>query len=170
MNIEVKDIAKVVNEKLKEGLSTAQIEKEMKVGKDTLRKKLNRGNYRYNKELKQYELISNTNMGQGVITQKNTDITKSKKNNVTDSVITLSNKDITLSKIELTEEEINILKIITRNYKLTNRKSELDGEVITRSIRTYKNVLDTFALYCKENHISQKDSISLALIDFMKVK
>lgn len=170
MNIEVKDIVKVVNEKLKEGLSTAQIEKEMKVGKDTLRKKLNRGNYRYNKELKQYELISNTNMGQGVITQKNIDITKSEKNNVTDSVITLSNKDITLSKTELTEEEINILKIIARNYKLIDRKIELEGEVITRSIRTYKNVLDVFASYCKKNNISQKDSIALALIDFMKVK
>lgn len=170
MNIEVKDIVKVVNEKLKEGLSTVQIEKEMKVGKDTLRKKLNRGNYRYNKELKQYELISNTNMGQGVITQKNIDITKSEKNNVTDSVITLSNKDITLSKTELTEEEINILKIIARNYKLIDRKIELEGEVITRSIRTYKNVLDVFASYCKKNNISQKDSIALALIDFMKVK
>ncbi|MEG1132549.1 MAG: hypothetical protein RSD77_09530 [Romboutsia sp.] len=170
MNIGVKDIANVVNEKLKEGLSTAQIEKEMKVGKDTLRKKLNRGNYRYNKELKQYELISNTDMVQGVITQKNNDITNYEKNNVTDSVITLQNNDITLSKTELTEEEINILKIITRNYKLTDRKSELEGEVITRSIRTYKNVLDVFASYCKKNNISQKDSIALALIDFMKVK
>ncbi|MEG2364726.1 MAG: hypothetical protein RSC26_14600 [Terrisporobacter sp.] len=170
MNIGVKDIANVVNEKLKEGLSTAQIEKEMKVGKDTLRKKLNRGNYRYNKELKQYELISNTDIIQGVITQKNNDITNYEKNNVTDSVITLPNNDITLSKTELTEEEINILKIITRNYKLTDRKSELEGEVITRSIRTYKNVLDVFASYCKKNNISQKDSIALALIDFMKVK
>lgn len=32
----------------------------MKLGKDTLRKRLNRANYRYNKDLKQYELDSNT--------------------------------------------------------------------------------------------------------------
>lgn len=169
MNIGIEDIAKVVNEKLKEGLSTAQIEKEMKVGKDTLRKKLNRANYIYNKDLKQYELISNTEITLSVITQQNTDVLHKNNTSATQSVITQKVKRVTQEKIELTEDEINILKIITRNYKISNRSYELEGEIVTRSVRTYKNVLEQFASYCKENNLSQKDSIALALIDFMKV-
>ncbi|MGL5767498.1 MAG: hypothetical protein ACRCX8_17850, partial [Sarcina sp.] len=145
MNIGIEDIAKVVNEKLKEGLSTAQIEKEMKVGKDTLRKKLNRANYRYNKDLKQYELNSNTDVISSVITQKNTDVLHRNNTSTTHSVITQKVKSVTQDKMELTEEEINILKIITRNYKISNRSYELEGEIVTRSVRTYKNVLEQFA-------------------------
>ena len=44
----------------------------------------------------------------------------------------------------------------------------LDGEIVTRSVRTYKNVLDKFVKYCKDNKLSQKDSIAIALIEFMK--
>lgn len=70
MNIEIEDIAKLVNERLKEGLSTGQIEKEMKVGKDTLRKKLNRANYKFNKDLNQYESITNTDIRQSKINNR----------------------------------------------------------------------------------------------------
>ena len=168
MNIGIDEIAKVVNKRLKEGLSTAQIEKEMKVGKDTLRKKLNRANYRYNKDLKQYELISNTDITLSVTTQKHTDVLHKNNTNPTQSVITQRNTPVTQDKIELIEDEINILKIIARNYKISTRSYELEGEIVTRSVRTYKNVLEQFASYCKENNLSQKDSIALALIDFMK--
>lgn len=168
MNIDIEDIAKVVNKRLKEGLSTAQIEKEMKVGKDTLRKKLNRANYRYNKDLKQYELISNIDVTPNVITKNNTNVLHKDNTNITSSVITENNKQVTQTKMELTEDEINILKIIARNYKTINRSYELEGEIVTRSVRTYKNVLENFSSYCKENNISQKESIALALIDFMK--
>lgn len=161
MKIEIEDIAKLVNERLKEGLSTGQIEKEMKVGKDTLRKKLNRANYKYNKDLNQYELITNTDIIKSGTTQNNTDVLYKNNTNTTQEVITQKNT-------ELTEEEINILKIVARNYKIVNRSYELEGEIVTRSVRTYKNVLDEFSSYCKENNISQKESIALALIDFMK--
>lgn len=167
MIIDIEDIAKVVNKRLREGLSTGQIEKEMKVGKDTLRKKLNRANYRYNKDLKQYELISNTDVTSNVITSNNIDVLHKNNTNRTSSVITENIKPVTQTKVELTEDEINILKIIARNYKIINRSYELEGEVVTRSVRTYKNVLEQFALYCKGNNISQKESIALALIDFM---
>ncbi|MGL4970999.1 MAG: hypothetical protein ACRC45_05160, partial [Cetobacterium sp.] len=99
---------------------------------------------------------------------KNTDVLHRNNTSTTHSVITQKVKSVTLDKMELTEEEINILKIITRNYKISNRSYELEGEIVTRSVRTYKNVLEQFASYCKENNLSQKDSIALALIDFMK--
>lgn len=52
--MEILDLVDYVNKKLTEGFSTAKIEKEMQLGKDTLRKKLNRAGYKFNKDLKQY--------------------------------------------------------------------------------------------------------------------
>jgi hypothetical protein len=52
--MEILELLDYVNEKLKSGLSTAKVEKELGFGKDTLRKKLNREGYSYNKSLKQY--------------------------------------------------------------------------------------------------------------------
>lgn len=168
MNVKIEDIAKLVNERLKEGLSTWQIEKEMKVGKDTLRNKLNRANYKYNNDLNKYELIGNTDIVKSVTTQNNSGVLHKNNTDTTQNVITPKNIKVPQEKIELTEEEINILKIIARNYKIVNRSYDLEGEIITRSVRTYKNVLEEFSSYCKENNISQKESIALALIDFMK--
>lgn len=52
--LDIKELVDLVNQKLSTGMSTVAIEKEMGLGKDTLRKKLNRSNYKYHKELKQY--------------------------------------------------------------------------------------------------------------------
>lgn len=168
MNIYIDEIVKTVNKRLKEGLSTAQIEKEMGVGKDSLRKRLNRANYRYNKALKQYRLIGNTDVASNVITPNNTSVSHKNKTKIISDVTTLNIKPVIQPKTELTEEEINILKTIARNYKKINRSCDIKGEVVTRSVRTYNDVLEQFASYCKENKISQKESIALALIDFME--
>lgn len=44
---------------------------------------------------------------------------------------------------------------------------KLTGEIPTRSFRTYGNVLDEFADFCKEKKEQQKDLFSLALIEFV---
>lgn len=176
VDIKIDEIVKYVNEKMKNGLSMAQIEKEMKVGKDTLRKKLNRNNFKYDKNLKKYVYVTSeihSNTPKKEIEKKliennnNIDITRSitKKE-------TKENSNSIKNKVPeghlFTEEEITILKNIIKNYKLCTTDVVLDGEIVTRSVRTYKNVLDRFAQYCKDNKLSQKDSIAIALIDFMK--
>lgn len=165
--MDMEDIVTVVNGKLCEGLSTAQIEKQMKLGKDTLRKRLNRANYRYDKGLNQYRLVDNTNATQEVITPKNIDVTHCHNTYETERVITQDVENITQKKIELTEEEIEILKVIASNYKKAESNYKFDGDIITRSVRTYRKVLEQFASYCKNNNLSQKDSLAIALMDFM---
>lgn len=60
MNIE--DLVKQVNIKFREGYSSlAKIEKELGYGKDSVRQRLKRNNYIFNKELKQFVLCDNTN-------------------------------------------------------------------------------------------------------------
>ncbi|MBS6503721.1 MAG: hypothetical protein KH415_19265 [Clostridium sp.] len=176
VDIKIDEIVKYVNEKIKNGLSMAQIEKEMKVGKDTLRKKLNRNNFKYDKNLKKYIYVTNETYSN--ILKK--DANKKPINNLDNKNITQSvtekedketNKDIKKSVPQgylFDEEEIAILKNIIKNYKLSTTNMILDGEIVTRSVRTYKNVLDKFVKYCKDNKLSQKDSIAIALIEFMK--
>lgn len=165
--MDMEDIVKLVNGKLCEGLSTAQIEKQMKLGKDTLRKRLNRSNYRYDKSLNQYKLVDNINATQGVVTPKNIDVTSCCNTYETECVTTQKIENVTQKKIELTEEEIEILKVIASNYKKAEINYKFDGDIITRSVRTYKKVLEQFASYCKDNNLSQKDSLAIALMDFM---
>lgn len=176
VDIKIDEIVKYVNDKMKNGLSMAQIEKEMKVGKDTLRKKLNRNNFKYDKNLKKYIYVTSethSNTPKKEIEKKliennnNIDITRS----ITKKETKKNSNSIKNNVPEghpFTEEEITILKNIIRNYKLCTTDIVLDGEIVTRSVRTYKNVLDRFARYCKDNKLSQKDSIAIALIDFMK--
>lgn len=176
VDIKIDEIVKYVNEKMKNGLSMAQIEKEMKVGKDTLRKKLNRNNFKYDKNLKKYVYVTSethSNTPKKEIEKKliennnNIDITRSITKKETKENSHSIKNNVPEGHL-FTEEEITILKNIIKNYKLCTTDVVLDGEIVTRSVRTYKNVLDRFAQYCKDNKLSQKDSIAIALIDFMK--
>lgn len=54
--MDTQELVLYVNKHLALGQSTASIEKSMQVGKDTIRKKLNRAGYGYNKALNQYVL------------------------------------------------------------------------------------------------------------------
>lgn len=212
-----------VNQKLKEGYSIAKAERELNYGKDTLRKKLNRAGYNYDKTLKKFIFDANTVVTQNIthtekgILEKN----KSTENNINantryteDSVITNSiTHKTTHSKIginnnseivdnatqnithaekpsitqnnnthatqprAITDDDFVILFKIIDEYKSKDqiKKTNIvipknDSEIITRSFRSYKSVLDSFAEYCKHNELTQKDAIAEALLLFMTQK
>ena len=74
------------------------------------------------------------------------------------------------SQRAFTDEEFNILFEIIHNYKLKKNNTNIlreDSDVITRSFRSYKSILDMFANYCKDNELNQKDAIADALILYM---
>lgn len=167
MGIDIMDIVCLVNKRLQEGASTAQIEKDMKLGKDTLRKRLNRAHYKYNSHSRQYEPTYNTNVTSDVITHKTIAITQKDNIGVTEHVISPCNTTLTQDVITLTEDEIMVLKSIVKSYNLNNKKNNFNGEIVIRSIRTYKTVLDNFSQFCKLNNLSQKDALSMALSEFM---
>ena len=177
----IEQLVEHVNLNLANGSSIAQIERELELGKDTIRKRLNRANYRYIKDLKQFVLQDNTSITQNNtenVLQHNTDITQVQKLNnekvlqgntrVTQNkkkVITQHNTDVTQV---FSEEEINILKGIIKNHKKLDIEGiEIKGKVVTRSFRTYETVVDTFVKYCNENKLIQKDAIAQAMIDFI---
>lgn len=160
---DIEQLLNYVNENIKNGGSVAQAERDLGFGKDTLRKRLNRANYRYDRSLKQFVLQDNTDITQknkNGITQSNSTITQVKKDNVLQD-----NTNITQY---FSNEEIDILKSIVRNYKnLRIEKVELKGKIVTRSFRTYEKVVDKFVKYCSDNNFVQKDAIAQAMLDFM---
>lgn len=153
------NLIKKINEKLIKGSSMSQVEKDLGYGKDTLRKKLRREGYSFNRNTKQYEIIGNTNNTPSVITHDNQEVTNKEIKEV-----------IKVTHDELSQEDIITLKEIIKKYQEREKQKEyeLDGKIITRSFRTYKNVIDKFTEHCKENNLSQKDSIAIALIRFME--
>ncbi|HDI3121898.1 hypothetical protein FDA77_18370 [Clostridium botulinum] len=59
------------------------------------------------------------------------------------------------------ENIIEIPKIDLENY-------DLQGEIGSRSFKTYKYVLDRFKEFCKKRNESQKDLIAIALLEFIQ--
>lgn len=57
---DIEQLLNYVNENIKNEGSVAQAERDLGFGKDTLRKRLNRANYRYDRSLKQFVLQDNT--------------------------------------------------------------------------------------------------------------
>lgn len=68
------------------------------------------------------------------------------------------------------DEEFLMLQEMIKCYK--NKKeinnNDFEGEVIVRSVRTYKNILDSFAEYCKNNNLKQTDALAQALKNYME--
>lgn len=234
--MEILDLVAYVNKNLVLGLSTAQIEKNMKVGKDTIRKKLNRAGYKYNKTLNLYEKVDtityNNSLGYNNATQNNIISYKIKKdeynpvnnkktgeikkmdlktfkNLPTVEQVALINKyadgALTLKEIEqqyftftniskyvnreeaywngeqkkyiiiepknniFTDEEIAFLKMLYSQHQKNKILNEIEtDEIITRSVRVDKNVMNLFADYCKKNNLNQTKALSKALLDFIK--
>lgn len=259
----IAELLTITNNKLSRGYSISAIEKELKFGKDTLRRKLNRAGYRYSKNDKKFirnnddinnkyisskssnsaslrnehnnntyitqakEHTKNTPITQSKESLKNTiatqDITQNKKNAgntlvtqnitqikqpsvinpVTQTAASVNSKNTehkentsvtqnaasaktakanntepkdntkTAQIKKFTAEDISIIFKLIENYKLKEKKDYLNYEkdnndVITRSVRSYRSVLDNFSNFCKKHNLSQKDAFADALVLYMR--
>lgn len=202
-NIDIQDIVKLVNDKLSKGSSIASIEKEMKLGKDVLRKRLNRAGYKFSKENKCFELKDNTenntdssniktyskasdikasliehNSNKNVIKTVdehncNTTVTKSKTESISEKEID-HKEDIPSAKLVLTENQFKTLLKMIDEYETREQVKEVKynkskDNLVSRTFRCYKDVLEDFSAYCKSKDLVQRDAIADALIFFMKI-
>jgi len=150
-----------INNLLKEGKSITQISKSLGLGKDTLRKRLNRQGYKYNKDTNQLENTS-SNISNTIISvnSNTTSNTKPKKVEEKEEV----EKDF------LSREEVQALREIIKTYKTTSSTKSLNKtnrKVVAKSVRTYEDTLVAFARFCKERDILQKDALDEALRAYM---
>ena len=117
--------------------------------------------------IKQFVLednISNTNIKINKnITQKNTNNTKERTQDNT-----LCYKE---DKYNLSNDEIMFIKKLYQQHKVTQKITQdtnTEENLIARSIRIDKNIINTFAKYCKNNNIKQSTALRIALENFMK--
>lgn len=126
MNIE--DLVKQVNIKFREGYgSLAKIEKELGYGKDSVRQRLKRNNYLFDKELKQFVLQDNINNTRK-ITSNNIDVINSDEN-------TYNPVNIKTGGIKMTLDEFKVLDT-AQQVEYVNKFS--DGK------KTLKNIEEEY--------------------------
>jgi len=169
-----------VNKKLQEGNSVTQIEKNLKLGKDTLRKQLNRAGYFFNRKNKQFELkdlIEESN-NKGIIKEfEINDISASEFNN----------------KIERLTNEFNIkiegiTKEVKSNNKIIQELLELKDELSKPSNNRGINITEIMSMdkskrkkatfnmdlglldklnECEEKNISKSDIVNIAIKKYL---
>lgn len=148
-----------INTLLATGLSITKVEQQLGYGKDTLRKKLNRMGYKFNKEIKQYEYTGEDKPEQlsvtKVVTSKPTLV---QTTSVTD-VVKHSYTELFM------ESEIEILKRMIKEYQARERiqSTENRGTLKNRNIRVYGEQYDQFAEWCKQNNLTQADALYKAI-------
>ncbi|MBW9158666.1 hypothetical protein [Clostridium tagluense] len=110
--------------------------------------------------------------------QSNTKVTPAKKhNNNTSVVLKTEVLDAVKATIKMEYPEIEEMIKWYRNQKTDENiievpeidlnNSMLKGEVVSRSIKTYKAALDEFVEFCKTKKETQKELIALALVEFV---
>lgn len=170
--MDILNLVDYVNKKLHEGLSTAKLEKEMQLGKDTLRKKLNRAGYKFSKDLKQYIKEDFVTQDNTVSYNKEKDVYNKEKENAKNGDteimdIKFNKKKSSLEK--LTDDEINFIKMLYKQHQQQKNINDMKLEkIITRSIRVDQNAIESFADYCKKNNLNQSKVLSKILLDFIK--
>ncbi|MGL4741519.1 MAG: hypothetical protein ACRC41_12055 [Sarcina sp.] len=156
--MDIKEQVRYVNNELGKGFSITKIEKTLKLGKDTLRKRLNKQGYVYDKMQKQF-IISATN--------KNIDKDINKQEEIKINIKQMSNLE------GFTQEEIKILKQIIKDKSVNNNngfKKLMSDDYKTTTLEIEINLGKVLEQYCYENKLTKKTVINQALINYLNIK
>lgn len=155
--MEIKEQLKYVNDELSKGFSITKIEKNLKLGKDTLRKRLNKQGYVYDKMQKQFiESAMNKNIDKNINKQKEININNNQMANLNG----------------FTKEEVNILKqIIKEKSAISNNglKKLMSDDYKTTTLEIEINLGKALDQYCYENKLTKKTVINQALINYLNL-
>lgn len=151
-----------VNSMLLEGNSIAQVEKILGYGKDTLRKKLNRHGYKFNKETRQYEILKIEVCEKNIVSPKNEST----------SVVTDSYRvDNNVPGKVFTNRQLEVIYKLINEYELKERIKITDidkGELGNRNVRVYVDHFNEFSNWCKQRGVTQADALYEAINVLMK--
>lgn len=150
-----------INEILAEGNSIAQVEKILGYGKDTLRKKLNRKGYKFNKVSKQYESVE----------LQEQEVKQVPKKDMVQVVTPSYTPNVYQHQTQFSDKQIEILHRIIKEYELKEKISlvvEDKGELGNRNVRVYVEHFNKFSNWCKSQGITQADGLYEAINLLMK--
>lgn len=149
-----------INQLLAGGLSISKVEKELGFGKDTLRKKLNRHGYHFDKDLRQYVADTETTPSVEKPAKPVAVPAPIKKN--PEPVAQVSTPSYTAP---FTEQQVDVLHRMIREFQAREQiqATTSRGTVKNRNVRVYTEQFDVFADWCKQNNITQADALFKAI-------
>lgn len=184
MDLDVEKLAQFINAKLVEGYSTAEIERKiLKVGKDTARKKLNRGGYVYDKELNKYmyapkpqeekeEKIKEPITIENKPVQTNKHDVEQTKTNKEEGVFTPQNFEefMTLQKDlkALLETFKSSGTVINLEPHQEPTYSDFRGVLQGTTLQLYKEVWDALEAFIQANKLTKKVVVNQAIWEFIQ--
>jgi len=181
MELDIDKLVHFINAKLQDGYSTAEIERKiLKVGKDTARKKLNRANYVYNKELNQYEYapkIKEEKIKEPVTIENkpvepSKPIIKQTKTNKEEGVLTPQNFEefMALQKDlkALLETFKNSGTVINLQPHQEPLYSDFKGILQGTTMQLYKEVWDALEEFIQANKLTKKVVVNQAIWEFIQ--
>ncbi|MBD8045824.1 hypothetical protein [Clostridium faecium] len=178
-----------VNNKLKEGISIAQVERDLNLGKDTLRKQLNRAGYFLNKKEKQFELknIKEQSNNKGIVKKnksdnKNNGRTIDELNNKIKMLEIDFNKKIEgiINEVYSNKEKLQeLLNMKDTNLNIRNNNGIIINEVINMDKSNRKKATFNIDLSLLEKlnecegkniskNISKSDIVNVAIKKYLK--
>ena len=91
---------------------------------------------------------------------------KGYKINATTKCLEKNVANVTQEVISLTQDDVIFLKKLIQRIE-SNKDFKSNGEVIVRSIRVNKEIMNKFVTYCEEFGIKQTYAINRALLEFI---
>lgn len=177
-NLHYKDITKLsmeatvvyINELLSTGHSTTTIERAFNLGKDTLRKRLKRGGYHYNKDTHSYVLVTATEGTGPVDVQHPTRVTTNK--NKQDNDLQLTKADIVALKklISISNDLVDLKEALQKKPDVgsTLEFTEFTGLLQGSTLQLHKEVWEALDGFCKKHKVSKKAVVNQALWEFLQ--
>lgn len=91
---------------------------------------------------------------------------KGYKINATTKCLEKNVTNVTQEVISLTQDDVIFLKKLIQRIE-SNKDFKSNGDVIVRSIRVDKEIMNKFVTYCEEMGLKQTQAINRALFEFM---
>lgn len=170
-NMDIKQFVIFINKELKKdkSISVNKLCDKLGIKKSTLKSKMHRGNYSYNAELRQYELVNNTRN----ITSEKEEIKQAQEQKKE-----VAKADNTHNTTPLQNVDIDKLNLLLNNLdsllQLVDKKNNTDSITLTSketkvtSLRINAELYDMIKDRAIKENTSISDIVNRALIDYLK--
>ncbi|MDO5040114.1 hypothetical protein [Clostridium sp.] len=183
--VKTSELLELVNNSLQNGMSVNKFAESMGWGNSSVKTRLKRGGYKFNKELRIYEKIKNYNIITN--TKENTILEVNKNNNIDNNTNKSTKRNINIHNFNTKKDTERNTKIINLELRLSNIEKEFNKiksytknldekryiinntrETSTKSIRLYTEVKEQLDKYLK-NHKDKKviEIFSYAILEYM---
>lgn len=171
-NMDIKQFVIFINKELKKdkSISVNKLCDKLGIKKSTLKSKMSRGNYSYNADLRQYELINNTSNNKSEnsnIKQVQEQKKEVAKVDNTGSITLLQNVDI--DKLNLLLNNLDVLLELAKNINNNTDSITLTSkETKVTSLRINAELYDMIKDRAVKENTSISDIVNRALLDYLK--